>query len=657
MDKDISLEEVRSAIKSVNKGKASGEDNIPVEVLANEQCIRFLHKLFNISFSTGIIPEVWKKGIIQPILKGNELNAKVTSNYRGITLVCSAYKLYSHILLKRLESFCDDHDVICDEQNGFRKSRSCVEQLLTLTDIVQSRIHVGCEVFVCFLDFSKAYDRVNRDLLWNRLANIGVGTKYLDAMRSSYGEVTSCVRINGKKTDWFYIGNGVKQGCLLSPTLFNIYINTLVESIKQLNAGVKLDGGKSASILAYADDIVLISNSHEGLQSMMTQTDKWCKENCMQINAAKTKIMHFRKTSRPRTLCEFQCGNDVIEIVTAQKYLGLHLNEHLDFNYTTKKVAQSATRCFGLLVAKFKHFGGLPFEVYTKLYDALVDSVIRYSSCIWGYRAYSHISAVQNRACRFFLGVGKYTPNAAVQGDMGWLLPEHRQWKSVATMWYRMENLEPYRINYVVHSWARRLALARTKNWCYHVQTFFNKLEIGYEATRNNISKSMFIHSVNSALTTLYNQKWQEQVNRPDARRQNGGNKLRTYKNFKDEFHTEDYVIKVKNRRARASLAKFRCGTAPIHLETGRYMHLPVEQRVCLFGCDQVETETHVLVECSVYDEIRADAWDAARNYDTNFDNMDSHAKLNMLMHMPNITVTAKLCNDILNERRKLLMK
>ena len=98
-------------------------------------------------------------------------------------------------------------------------------------------------------------------------------------------------------------------------------------------------------------------------------------------------------------------------------------HEHLDFNVTAKAVAQSASRALGLLIAKCKSVGGMPYDVYTKLYNTLVWPVINYGAAIWGTRTYSCIDAVHNRAMRFFLGVGKYTPNAAVAGEMVWIPP------------------------------------------------------------------------------------------------------------------------------------------------------------------------------------------------------------------------------------------
>jgi len=108
-----------------------------------------------------------------------------------------------------------------------------------------------------------------------------------------------------------------------------------------------------------------------------------------------------------------------IELKDDYTYLGLILNEFLDLNLTAKIVAKYANRSLGLVMAKCKTIGGVSYDVYKKLFDSLVSPIIEYGAAIWGYKSYSCINAIQLRACRFFLGVGRYTPNAAVTGDIG----------------------------------------------------------------------------------------------------------------------------------------------------------------------------------------------------------------------------------------------
>ena len=138
----------------------------------------------------------------------------------------------------------------------------------------------------------------------------------------------------------------------------------------------------------------------------------------------------------------FHCGSDIIRNTDRYVYLGLTLTEHLDYNVTAKIVAQSASCALGFLIAKYKSIGGMPHDVFSKLFDSLVWSVISYGAAIWGYKSFSCINAVQNRAMRFFLGVGKYTPTAAISGDLGWQPAFIKQWVSLSNFWGRTHSFK-----------------------------------------------------------------------------------------------------------------------------------------------------------------------------------------------------------------------
>ena len=113
--------------------------------------------------------------------------------------------------------------------------------------------------------------------------------------------------------------------------------------------------------------------------------------------------------------------------------------------------------------------GGVTFQVFSKLYNSTVWPVISYASSIWGTKSYSCINVVENRALRFFLGVGKFTPTAAVAGDTGWQPPSVKQLKAVGNIWSRMVNMSNDRVNKRVFSWARAHALSGSRNWVFHV--------------------------------------------------------------------------------------------------------------------------------------------------------------------------------------------
>ena len=338
------------------------------------------------------------------------------------------------------------------------------------------------------------------------------------------------------------------------------------------------------------------------------------------------------------------------------------LNDTLDYSLTAKHVAQAATRALGLLISKFKTLGGMPFQVYTKLYDSMVWPIISYGAAIWGTKEYFAINAVQHRACRFFLGVGKYTPNAAVTGDMGWIPPIVRQWKTVIGHWFRLNNLEETRINHTVFKWTHQLQNS-TKNWCYKVEHETNSVA-NLTLTAGEIYSIMerrnFINTFQETLFEKINNKWYSCINAVHGvSGLNNGNKLRNYKQFKSIYKTEAYVKNdILPRSHRSALSKFRCGVAPLKIETGRYQSLPINERTC-FHCDNIiEDETHVLMRCPLYDNLRNDLLSKALNINADFSNYSMSEKFNYLLSHENIVkYSAKTCYSILTERRNHLYK
>ena len=168
----ITTHDIGNALNRAKRGKATGNDDIPIEVLNNDFCISYMVELFNKCFSTGTMPEEWSRGIINPILKNPKADARDPNNYRGITITSSVYKLYCQRLNHRLTAWSEVNNVLCDEQNGFRTGRCTIDHAGNLTNVLENRLKKKLGTFAAFIDFSKAYDRINRVLLWHKLSEL-----------------------------------------------------------------------------------------------------------------------------------------------------------------------------------------------------------------------------------------------------------------------------------------------------------------------------------------------------------------------------------------------------------------------------------------------------------------------------------------------------
>ncbi len=471
------------------------------------------------------------------------------------------------------------------------------------------------------------------------------------ALQSLYHNVKCSVRLNGMYSSWFDVKRGLKQGCVLSPILFNLFINDVLETLNATGYGVSIDDDIIAA-LAYADDIILMAESEEELSKLLQVLHNWCDSNAIIINVDKSQVVHFRNPSVPRTTFSFNVGCSVLSVVSSYKYLGLLLTEHLDYHAMGNAAAKSANRALGLLISKFKTIGGMHFSTFSKLYDTMVWPCISYGASVWGSRDVSAVNAVHHRAIRFFLGVGKYAPNVAINGDTGWIPPIVRQWVCVTRQWCRFRNMHG-RLNKHVFIWAERLAANRKKNWNFNISAKManmNMQHIYNDTTRLN-AKSI-CNSIQCILMDKYVNNWYELLHKESGK--SGSNKLRTYRLFKHVYGCENYVSTCMPRSYRSAFAKFRSGTAPLKIETGRYANLQVQERVC-FNCNGcVEDEAHVLLQCPLYNVFRNTLFNQFLVNIPTFLNMSNDEKM-CILFQNNIYLTAKTCFLILQRRRDIL--
>ena len=465
----IQMTEIESALKRMKSNKATGIDEIPMEVLKCRNIRQTLCVLYNKCFSLGKIPNMRKMGIITPVPKSSTADTRDPLSYRGIHITSALYKLYCNILNERLIKWESELEILGDTQNGFRKGRSTVDHIVTLTSIIETRKLKRQPHFTAFIDFKKkAYDAIDRTLLFTKLNHLGITGHMYNALTSLYDGVQCCVPVNGLKTNWFTVNCGLKQGCNLSTLLFNLFINDLMDTFNSTNIGIDIDG-KSVAALLYADNLVLLATSEQDLQIILNVLNDWCDKNRMTINENKSNVVHFRTPSMERTNHSFTCGKRKLVVTDRYKYLGLILTEYLSYEEIAKYVAKSAGRALGIVIAKYISFGGLPFSSYSMLYDSIVWSTISYGAAVWGTKQFSCINAVQSRAARFFLGVGKYSTNAGVLGDTGWEPVIEKQWKVVTGHWSRVQRMDENRINARVNRWAESKSGRNCKNWNFRV--------------------------------------------------------------------------------------------------------------------------------------------------------------------------------------------
>ena len=234
-------------------GKATGPDNTLLEYLRvlAESFPHLLLKLLNKIFSEHIYPSSWCVNFLKPIFKKGEKDD--TDNYRGLAIGSAFAKLFSQILLNRLTSFIDEKNLLSPNQGGFLKGKSTSDHIFLMQTIIEKVVKKGKrKLYVAFIDFQKAYDTVDRDLLLDRLKTLGINGLFLQNIAAMYEKTKYSIKLSEGYLTPIDSNLGLKQGCPLSPMLFNLYIDDTSEIFGDQCDPIEFQGEKLSHFL-YAD--------------------------------------------------------------------------------------------------------------------------------------------------------------------------------------------------------------------------------------------------------------------------------------------------------------------------------------------------------------------------------------------------------------------
>ena len=319
---DILRDEIYAAIKCIKNGKAAGVDDVPAEFLKmlEGDALKKLIELCMEIYNTGIWPEDFTKSVMIPIPKKS--NAMDCADYRTISLISHASKILLKILNNRIQAKADM--MLSKTQFGFRKGCGTREAIGVMRAICERSLEHGNEVFICFVDFEKAFDRIDWVKMLDILKRIGVDWRDRRLIMNLYMNQKAVVRIQQEFSEEGEIGRGVRQGCCLSPLLFNIYAEAMMmEAMEDIDEGIKV-GGKLIKDVRFADDQGMIANSESGLQKIMNGLNSTSSNYNMKINIKKTKVM---RVSRVGGEVNISINGTRIEQVASFKYLGHTMTE------------------------------------------------------------------------------------------------------------------------------------------------------------------------------------------------------------------------------------------------------------------------------------------------------------------------------------------
>jgi hypothetical protein len=262
----FTISNITNANDKLKLSKSAGEDQLMAEhiVYAHPCLLASLKIFFNLMLKVGYVPNAFGRGIMIPLVKDSNGDITVCENYRCITLSCIISKLFEYSLF----DLCQSCMVTNDLQFGFKAGIGCSDALFTLKNVVNYFNNNGSTVTLTALDISKAFDKVSHFKLFTKLLKRGFPKCFVNILVNWYSKCSACVRWNGVFSASFSVIAGVRQGGILSPVLFAIYIDDIVNQLAKMNYGCMI-GGQYIGCILYADDIILLSQSVTCMQLMI----------------------------------------------------------------------------------------------------------------------------------------------------------------------------------------------------------------------------------------------------------------------------------------------------------------------------------------------------------------------------------------------------
>ena len=600
LNKEILEEEVNAAINKLKSGKAYGIDGITSEMLknGNNNIKLFLVKLFNTIFNKGIYPKAWSKAIVIPIFKkGNPENV---DNYRGISLLSILSKCYTSVLNTRLYAWLENNNMISENQAGFRKKYSTVDQVFNLYAIVQKCMSKkGSKLYVAFVDFKKAFDSVRHDKLIECIRSHGIKGKFFVSLIAMYESLLSCIRTNGQLSEFFECPVGVRQGCVLSPTLFSMFINQLATDITEKGKhGVQLlPHIMETFILLFADDVALLSTTPGGLQHQLNILQTCCSNMQLNVNIDKTKVMVFRKGGFLAKREQWSYNGVKLDVVNRYCYLGFKFTTKVSVKLGTEHLVTKGKKAVVQLNKAYQKYKEMNVNTFFKIFDVKIQPILLYSSEIWGLNRLNHIEKVHMMACKRFLGVPVRTPNKMIYGDLG-RYPLYIN-SSINTLryWFKLLTMDSNRLPY--NAYQMLLELDRNGKECWVSKIRVILCETGFnivwlQQTVGDVRAFLCIFK--QRLVDMFMQEWYGTIR--DRER------YEIYRSFKCIFEREKYIESMDTYCYRVAITQARFNVLPLNNNVYRYSE-NVQDKACPFCKTKFENEVHFLLECSMYSDLR----------------------------------------------------
>ena len=517
-------------------------------------------------------------------------------------------KLFLTVINNRLMEFSLAKGLISPSELGFVQGNRTSDPHIILNNLLRKYCHKrGKRLYGCFVDFSKAFDCVPRDILMKKLEERGIGGRILEIIKTFYLEDTASVKIGNKCSPPFKTNRGVRQGCVLSPLLFILFLSDLQDILDKTKDNVKLDKDTEISSLMWADDILMLSETQEGLQRKLDALGEYSKKNKLTVNTKKTQCMIFNKTGRLLKNHKFIYNNTVLECVREYKYLGFIVTPSGEITTGLRDLRNRAMKALAKMKKSLGAFFRHDISNSIHLYTYVIRPILLYCCDFWGCLKLpknNPIETFHTMFCKQLLGVRRQTSNDAVLQELGLLPISIHATKIAMRNWERIHKEKANMLLIVSHF----NAFEENLPWSANVRDIFSQNGLLEDFLRRVEGLE---EDDEDSLANILLERMVDQYNQTSFGKINSSNKLKVFSQLKTEPGRETYLSKVIISKHRRAMSKLRLGAHSLEIERGRYEEADRADRLCkhcqAFGLQEVEDEAHFLLKCPQYKELRED--------------------------------------------------